>query len=54
MKKKKDTEESESFSEHLLLYLPVTEEQITFPSYAEFQNISKYLLNWKVAGCDVS
>lgn len=50
--KNDNTEGCNSFSEYLLDYLPGTEEQITFPSYAEFQDIVKYLPNWKAAGCD--
>ncbi len=44
--------ESNSFDEYLLSYLPATDNQITFPAYAEFQDIIKYLPNWKAAGCD--
>ncbi|EQB60176.1 hypothetical protein NAPIS_ORF02256 [Vairimorpha apis BRL 01] len=46
------TNESKSFSEYLLDYLPESEEQIIFPTYTEFQDIIKYLPNWKAAGCD--
>ncbi|KAF9760825.1 hypothetical protein NGRA_3000, partial [Nosema granulosis] len=44
--------ESNSFDDYLLEYLPDTGEQITFPSYAELQDIIKYIPNWKAAGCD--
>lgn len=50
--KPNDTEKTNLFSEYLLDYLPDAEEQIIFPSYAEFQDIIKYLPNWKAAGCD--
>ncbi len=39
------TGESNSFDEYLLSYLPATDKQITFPAYAEFHDIIKYLPN---------
>ncbi|EQB61451.1 hypothetical protein NAPIS_ORF00971 [Vairimorpha apis BRL 01] len=46
------TNESKSFSEYLLDYLPESEEQTILLTYTEFQDIIKYLPNWKAAGCD--
>ncbi len=50
--KNEEAEECNTLGEYLLNYLPDAEEQITFPSYAEFQDKIKYLPNWKAEGCD--
>lgn len=40
------------FSEYLVEYLPADADLVTFPTEEEFQNIVKYLPNWKAAGID--
>ncbi|HEY4832379.1 MAG TPA: hypothetical protein VIH61_07480, partial [Waddliaceae bacterium] len=39
-------------SEYLVEYLPGEADLVTFPTEEEFQNIIKYLPNWKAAGID--
>ncbi|EQB61058.1 hypothetical protein NAPIS_ORF01395 [Vairimorpha apis BRL 01] len=47
-----DIDTNKTFDAYLMEYVPDTNDQETFPTYAEFADIIKYLPNWKAAGCD--
>ena len=49
-KNQENTEEG--YEKHLCEFLPGNESQSIFPSYEEFQQIIKFLPNWKAAGVD--
>ncbi|KAI4293463.1 hypothetical protein PAPHI01_2737, partial [Pancytospora philotis] len=44
--------DKEAYDEYLLTFVPGTDEQKVFPSAAEFDDIVRYLPNWKAAGPD--
>ena len=45
-------ENDSNFNKYLSEFLPSKENQMTFPSLAEFLEIIKFLPNWKASGCD--
>ncbi|EQB61289.1 hypothetical protein NAPIS_ORF01137 [Vairimorpha apis BRL 01] len=47
-----DIDTNKTFDAYLMEYVPDTNDQEPFPTYAEFIDIIKYLPNWKAAGCD--